>query len=224
MRSFFWVCSSQHIHPDSAIKNIKRRCWSHRSKFITKKVIAIVHSAVAASFAITRLRLKRRLPKLAFNLIANRCICQNLLASVRCIFHFRSTEWFATQSDASFTAEGTSAIGLVGMNRFGIVPKALLELFDLSWEILRFVEALPTQTIQKDIAIDTTRRELGSKFDRGSCLAPNYRTSVIRNDFAGAPMSSLINAAYSASNSCQETNFASFTQRFSLDNFPPNGR
>ena len=46
----------------------------------------------------------------------------------------------------------------------------------------------------------------------------------MRNDFAGAPISSEKIEAYSSSNSCQGIKSAIITHRFSQDNFPSNGR
>jgi hypothetical protein len=44
------------------LNKIKRRRSSSDSRFITKKVMAMVVSAVVTNFAITRSKLKRRLP------------------------------------------------------------------------------------------------------------------------------------------------------------------
>jgi hypothetical protein len=43
------------------------------------------------------------------------------------------------------------------MNRFRIVSKAVLKLLNLSGEVTGLVEALPTERVKKDIALDTTR-------------------------------------------------------------------
>ncbi|OYQ66671.1 hypothetical protein B9G53_03380 [Pseudanabaena sp. SR411] len=58
------------------------------------------------------------------------------------------------------------------------MTKAISKQFHLSRKIYRFIEIIPTEMVEKYLAIDTTNREFGAKLYRCSHLASNNGTHM----------------------------------------------